>query len=175
MAFMDLFIRRGAGAVDTQTTLIVKGRVVGLALSCLLAGCHQQKQTADGSMVSPSKPAAVDNSWLNAARSCWPDLARNGYSSQQIRVGLVHHLGAAFPAYAALGTKIGEADLSMPITTVLAPNSSLLKHSQMPILTRGQAVAGTPAQGALVASTNGNAPPDALCAIQSGIPQGFSK
>ncbi len=145
-----------------------------LAFSSTL-GCQHQKQTANGSMAGPGKPASVDNSWINAAKSCWPQLAANGYNPDDIARNLIHHLGSAFPTYSALNREGGDADLSMPITTVLAPNAGLLQHSQTPVLTRGQAVAGTPPGGAIVQSTNGNAPPDALCSVQTGIPQGFSK
>ena len=138
-------------------------------------GCHHQKQTADGSLAGPGQPASVDNSWINAAVSCWPQLTANGYTHDNIARNLIHHLGAAFPTYSALSRNGGDADLSMPVTTVLAPDVSQLQHSQTPVLTRGQAVAGTPPQGAIVQTTNGNAPPDALCSIQQGIPQGFSK
>ena len=149
----------------------------GLALMAigLLVGCHDRKATAPGSLASPDQAASVDNSWVNAARSCWPDLAKKAYSSQDVSRNLVHHLADVFPSYGALGRNGGSADLSMPITTVLPPDAGPLQHSQTPVLTRGQAVAGTPPQGALVQNTNGNAPPDALCSIQSGIPQGFSK
>ncbi len=149
--------------------------MLGVAALWASAGCDHHKQTAAGSMVGPGKPASVDNSWLNAARSCWPDLAKNGYTDQDLSRNLIHHLGAAFPAYGALTSNGADADLSMPITTVLAPDASQLEHSQTPVLTRGQAVAGTPPAGAIVQRTNGNAPPDALCSIQSGVPQAFSK
>lgn len=150
---------------------------LALAASVLLTGCRQPKQTptADGSLAAPGKAASVDRSWLDAAKSCWPQLTQSGYTDEDIARDLIHHLGAAFPTYAALNKKGGDADLSMPIATVLPPDVSQLEHSQTPVLTRGQAVAGTPAQGALVPSTNGNAPPDALCSIRSGIPQGFTK
>lgn len=141
----------------------------------MLAGCHASKQTATGSMAGPGKEASVDNSWRSAAHSCWPELAKYGYSDQELSRNLIHHLGSAFPAYSSLSSNGADADLSMPITTVLSPDVSRLEHSQTPVLTRGQAVAGTPPQGALVQHTNGNAPPDALCSIQTGIPQGFSK
>ncbi len=143
--------------------------------SLLVTGCHRQKQTATGSLAGPGKPASVDNSWINAARSCWPQLAQNGYGNDDIARNLIHHLGAALPTYAALSRNGGDADLSMPIDSVLPPDVTKLDHSRTPVLTRGQAVAGTPPGSAAVAHTDGSAPPDALCSIQPGIPQGFSK
>ena len=159
----------------THTSSTAVGVLLAFTSVCLFAGCHSQKQTSAGSMASPGKAASVDNSWVEAARSCWPDLARNGYSQESVGAGLLHHLDSAFPAYSALSRKGGDAELSMPITTVLPPDAGQLEHSQTPVLTRGQAVAGTPPQGAIVQSTDGSVPPDALCSIQSGIPQGFSK
>ena len=147
---------------------------VALALSTV-TGCHHQPTTADGSMAGPGKAASVDNSWINAARSCWPQLAQSGYTRDDIGRNLIHHLGNAFPAYSALGNKGTDADLSMPIATVLPPDVTKLENSSTPVLTRGQAVAGTPPGGAIVQSTHGNAPPDALCSIQAGLPEGFSK
>ncbi len=152
--------------------LLLPGLLVFLPL---LGGCHHQKQTAAGSMASPDKPGSVDNTWINAAKSCWPQLATNGYTNQDIASNLLHHLGAAFPTYSALSGNHGDADLSVPLTTVLPPDASKLDHSQNPVLNRGQAVAGTPPQRAAAANTDGSAPPDALCAVQNGIPQGFSK
>ena len=117
----------------------------------------------------------MDNSWRSIAHICRPELAKSRYGDQELSRNLIHPFGSAFPAYSALSSNGADADLSMPITTVFAPDVSQLEHSQTPVLTRGQAVAGTPPQGALVQRTNGNAPPDALCSIQTGIPQGFSK
>ena len=138
-------------------------------------GCHRQPTTADGSMAKPGAPASVDNSWINAAKACWPQLASNGYNNDNIGRNLIHHLGNAFPTYSALGNKGADADLSMPIDAVLAPDVSKLQNSSTPVLTRGQAVAGVGPGDAIVQSTHGNAPPDALCSIQTGLPQGFSK
>lgn len=126
-------------------------------------------------MASPGQPASVDHSWISAAKSCWPDLSKNGYTDDDIARNLLDHLGAGFPSYSALSGHGSRADLSMPITSVLAPDVTRLENSSTPVLTRGQAVAGTPPRGAIVQSTNGNAPPDSLCSIQSGIPDGFSK
>ncbi|MGI4831729.1 MAG: hypothetical protein ACRYFU_26635 [Janthinobacterium lividum] len=148
---------------------------MALLLSSGALGCHRQPKTAEGSMVRPGQPGSVDNSWINAAKSCWPQLASNGYGNDDIARNLIHHLGAAFPTYSALGNKGTDADLSMPLDTVLAPDVTKLQNSSTPVLTRGQAVAGVGPQGAIVQSTNGSAPPDALCSIQTGLPQGFSK
>ena len=63
----------------------------------------------------------------------------------------------------------------MPIDSVLPPDASKLANSSTPVLTRGQAVAGVGPAGAIVQNTHGNAPPDSLCSIQPGVPQGLSK
>ena len=148
---------------------------LAIALTLLpVSGCHHQT-TATGSMDSPGQPASIDNSWINAARSCWPDLAQQGYSNADIARNLLNHLGSAFPAYSALSARTLDADLSMPITSILPPDVTKLENSSTPVLTRGQAVAGTPPRQAIVQSTHGQAPPDSLCSIQSGIPDGFSK
>ena len=142
---------------------------------CCVSGCHHQPKTADGSMAKPGQPASVDNSWINAAKSCWPQLAQKNQTDIEDYLVGAGHLGATFPSYSALNGNGTSADLSMPIATVLAPDVTRLENSSTPVLTRGQAVAGTPPQEAIVQSTHGNAPPDALCSVQTGLPAGFSK
>ena len=152
----------------------VTSALASFLLLAALGGCHHRK-TAAGSLDAPGKPDSVDTTWVTAAKSCWPELAKNGYTDQDIRENLVHHIGAAFPTYSALSRNGADADLSMPLTSVLPPDTTKLFNSATPVLTRGQAVAGTPPSGAIVASTHGSAPPDALCSIQQGVPQDFSK
>lgn len=162
--------------MNTSRSFVSGATVIAASLALLYAtGCHHQKRTADGSIAGPGQANSVDNSWINAAKTCWPDLAKNGYSNDDIARNLIHHIGAAFPAYSALSRNGTDADLSMPVTSVLPPDVTKLENSQTPVLTRGQAVAGVGPQGAIVQNTNGNAPPDSLCSIQTGIPQDFTK
>ena len=147
-----------------------------LTLPLATTGCHHKK-TAEGSESPTGSAASVDNSWVNAARACWPELAKNNYSTQQLQQYLVvpDHLRATFPSYAGLSDPTLRADLTVPITTILPPDTTKLLNSSNPVLTTGQAVAMTPAQGAVVQSTHGTAPPDSLCAIQRGFPDGFNQ
>ncbi len=146
-----------------------------IALSlCASSGCSH-KHT--GAPVVSSNGRLVDPSWITATQSCYPDLAKQGYTADDIRRNLAnlddfHH---AFPVYAAQNHKDLDDLLGKPLQTGPDPDVSQLAHSQYPVLTRGQAAAGTVPQMAVVQSTNGIAPPDAFCAIQPGIPQGFSK
>ncbi len=146
-----------------------------LAFCCVL-GCHH-KTAAEGSTASPGSAAAVDNSWVQAAKSCWPDLAKNGHTPQQIQQYLATpgNVRSAFPSYTGLSDATINADITVPLATILPPDTTKLTNSSKPVLTTGQAVAGTPPQGAVAQSTHGSAPPDALCAIQSGLPQGFQQ
>ena len=167
--------------MNTADFQVVK--MMRIPVSCLpfallmVTGCHHQKQTAEGSMASPGASASVDNSWVQAAKSCWPDLGKNGYSTQQIQQYLITpaNVRVAFPSYTGLSDDTLKADISVPLATILPPDTTKLTNSSNPVLTTGQAVQGTPPQGAIVQSTHGSAPPDALCAIQSGLPQGFNK
>ena len=147
-----------------------------LAATALLAltGCHS-KHSENGSMAPAGSAAAVDNSWVNAAKSCWPDLARNGHTPQQIQQYLTGpaNVRSTFPSYGGLSDETIKSDITVPLATILPPDTTKLVNSSKPVLTAGQAVAGTSAGGAAVQSTHGSAPPDALCAIQSGLPQGF--
>ena len=151
-----------------------------LAASILLvatvSGCHH-KHESEGSLTPTGNAASVDNSWVNAAKACWPELAKNNYSTQQLQQYLVtpDHLRATFPSYAGLSDPTLRADLTVPITTILPPDTTKLVNSSSPVLTAGQAVAGTTAQNAVVQSTHGSAPPDSLCAIQRGFPEGFNQ
>lgn len=175
MGFPDSSIQPDTTSFCHQVRAARSAQALTLVSFFLITGCARQKNTAVGSTAAPGKPASVDRTWVAAARSCWPDLAKNGYTERDISEGLLHHLGAAFPTYSALKNNGGHADLSMPITTVLPPDVAAVEHSQTPVLNRGQAVAGTPPERAVAQSTNNDAPPDSLCSIQSGIPQGFSK
>ena len=150
--------------------------VLALALALGLTGCRN-KQGEHGSMAPAGNPASVDNSWVNAAKSCWPDLAKNNYSQQQIGGYLTSpaNVRSTFPSYTGLSDATIKADITVPLATILPPDTTKLVNSSSPVLTTGQAVAGTPPGGAIVQSTQGSAPPDALCAVQSGLPQGFNK
>lgn len=112
-----------------------------------------------------------------AAKSCWPDLAGNGYGADDITRNLASptHFRNAFPVYSAQTDDALNFLLAKPLQTAPPPDTSKLTHSQTPVLSRGQAAVGTGFKDAVVQSTNGNAPPDALCSIQPGTPQGFSK
>ena len=63
----------------------------------------------------------------------------------------------------------------MPLTSIYPPDPTKLVNSQSPVLTRGQAVNGTPPSGAIAQHTTTlqTVPPDALCSIQQGLPPGF--
>ena len=80
-----------------------------------------------------------------------------------------------FPSYTGLSDETIKSDITVPLATILPPDTTKLTNSSQPVLTTGQAVAGTPAQSAAAQSTHGSAPPDVLCAVQSGLPEGFNK
>lgn len=147
---------------------------LSLSLCCIVAGCSH-KHT--GGPVVTSSGQFLDPSWLTATQSCWPDLARQGYGADDVRHNLANldHFRSAFPVYAALSRADLDDILGKPLQTGPDPDITRLAHSPYPVLTRGQAAAGTSPQMAVVQSTNGQAPPDAFCSIQPGIPQGFSK
>ena len=139
-----------------------------------LAGCSS-KHTGVGAVGTDGKN--VDPSWITATESCWPDLAKQGYHRDDTARALATaiHFRNAFPVYAAQNDSAIDLLLAKPVQTAPPPDVSKLTHSQTPVLSRGQAANGTGPQGAGVQSTNGIAPPDALCAIQPGTPSGFSK
>lgn len=143
-------------------------------LALTAAGCSH-KHTGPGTVTSSG--AHLDPSWITAANACWPDLSRQGYSTDDLR----RNLGAPatfrnmFPVYSALSNAEIDNILAKPLEASPAPDNTRLAHSQYPILNQFQAAQGTGPQQAVVQSTNGQAPPDAFCAIQPGVPQGFQK
>lgn len=145
-----------------------------LALTLLGAGCSSKHKGA-GTIGNGGKN--VDPSWATAVQSCWPDLSRQGYSTDDIKRNLADptHFRAAFPVYAAQNDDALDVLLAKPLQTAPRPDISKLTHVASPVLNRGEAANGAGPKDAVVQSTNGIAPPDGLCAIQQGIPQGFSK
>ena len=141
----------------------------------LVIGCHSRPESAPGSTLPAGQAASVDASWVTAAESCWPAIRQSGRSLKNIREYLLapDHLRSTFPSYAGLSNDQIAGNLTLPIASILPPDTSRLAHSQTPVLTRGQAAAGTGPDRAVVSATNGIAPPDSLCSIQSGTPDGF--
>lgn len=119
----------------------------------------------------------VDPSWINATKTCWPDLAKDGYNNDDLARNLAAptHFRNAFPVYSAQTDDALDVLLAKPVQTAPPPDASKLTHSQTPVFNRGQAVNGTNPKDAVVQSTNGIAPPDGFCSLQPGTPQGFSK
>jgi len=154
------------------TTRVVASFLAFTALT--FTGCSRKHP---GAPVVTSSGRLIDPSWITATEACYPDLTKQGYTAEDIRRNLAnlddfHH---AFPVYAAQNHKDLDDILGKPLQTGPDPDITQLAHSPYPVLTRGQAAAGTTPQMAVVQSTNGIAPPDAFCAIQPGTPQGFSK
>jgi hypothetical protein len=140
----------------------------------LLAGCSH-KHTGPGTVTTSG--ANLDASWVTAANACWPDLAKQGYSTNDLRrnLGAPATFRTLFPVYSALTNADIDNILAKPIEASPSPDNTRLAHSQYPVLNRFQAAQGAGSQLAVVQSTNGQAPPDAFCAIQPGVPQGLSK
>jgi hypothetical protein len=117
----------------------------------------------------------VDPSWVQATRSCWPELEHNGFSLEGIKHNLADPLRfrSTFPAYAAQSETSIRALVTKPLTAAPPPDTTVLQNARTPVLTRGQAANGTGPKAAIVQSTNGTAPPDALCSIHAGTPVGF--
>ena len=169
----SFFRSRPDGMKIRRLSRPLRGAVLSLALAAL-AGCSH-KHTGAGGVTADGR--LVDPSWVTATESCWPDLIRQGFTAASIQRDLADttELHNAFPVYAAQTQKDLADILAKPLQTGPDPDISRLTHSHTPVLTRGQAAAGTVPQMAVVQNTNGLAPPDAFCSIQPGIPQGFSK
>lgn len=138
----------------------------------LLSGCKAHEM---GVNFAKTQAMHVDNSWLIAANSCWPELSHSGYSLGDIKRYLADplHFRASFATYATLDNNALAQVVGKPVQDAPAPDASVLNNSPNPVLTRSEAVNRTNLQGTLVANNNGIAPADALCAIQPGTPVGF--
>ena len=159
---------------------MIKPRFVNgtaLLVLCFASFGCRHKGGDHGSMAPVGSSAAVDNSWVSAAQSCWPDLTKNGHTAQQVQQYLSSpaNVRSAFPSYTGLSDATIKADITVPLATILPPATTKLVNSAKPVLTAGQAAAGTAPGAAAAQSTHGSAPPDALCAVQSGLPQGFQQ
>ena len=148
--------------------------LAALALLGLAAGCSSKHK---GAGTVGSNGRGVDASWTTATRSCWPDLAKNGYGADDVASNLASptRFRNAFPVYAAQNDDAISLILAKPLQAAPPPDVTRLTHSATPVLSRGQAADGTGPRDAVVQNTNGTAPPDAFCSIQPGTPQGFSK
>ena len=138
----------------------------------LLSGCKAREM---GIQFADKQAANVDNSWLIAANSCWPDLTHSGYSLLDVKRYLADplHFRATFAAYSSLPNEQLVRIVTQPVISAPAPDTSVLDHSQNPVLTRAQAVSRSDLHGTLPSGNNGVAPADALCAITPGTPVGF--
>lgn len=173
--------RQGQSTPTEARGSAVKHKRVNAAGMCALVamlglplGCSSKHK---GAGVVGSGGRNVDASWATAIQSCWPDLSKQGYSAADIRSNLATptHFRNALPVYAAQNDDAVDQLLAKPLETAPDPDITKLAHSDTPVLTRGQAANGNGPRDAAVQSTNGQAPPDGLCSIQSGVPQGFSK
>ena len=145
----------------------------GLGLLCAaILGCKARDM---GVPTADHTADFVDASWVTATKSCWPELEHDGYSTAGIKHNLADPLRfrSTFPSYAAQNEQSLRALVTKPLMVAPSPDGSVLLNSRTPVLTRGQAMAGTSPHNALVQSTQSVAPPDALCAIHAGTPVGF--
>ncbi|MEO6922373.1 MAG: hypothetical protein ABI142_00980 [Bryocella sp.] len=138
-------------------------------MSCV--GC-EAKQI--GVAFSDKQAEKVDNTWVTAARSCWPALA-HGYDSASLKRYIADpmHFRAAFGTYSTLSDEQLRGIVLRPVTVAPTPDASILTSSQTPVMTRYQAVSGFDSANATANTTDSAAPPDALCAIHPGVPVGF--
>ncbi len=133
-----------------------------------LCGCEAREM---GTTFADKQANAVDNTWVAAVKTCWPDVAHQGYSLPGMKRYLADplHFRAAFSTYSALTDAQLLIIVTKPIQDAPPPDTSVLDHAQTPILTRDQAISGARP----TSNSNGATPPDALCAIQTGTPVGF--
>lgn len=157
--------------------LLIPFRKNALALLCVAVTwtCVGCKPRDMGVPAADQTAESVDNSWVTATRSCWPELEHNGFSLPSIKHNLADPLRfrSTFPAYAAQNEASLRTLVTKPLMTAPPPDITVLQNSRTPVLTRGQAAQGTDPHVAVVQSTSGIAPPDALCAIHAGTPVGF--
>ena len=142
------------------------------AAALLLTGCK-----AHDLGVPTSKDTAdfVDQSWVIATKSCWPELEHDGYSLAGIKHNLADPLRfrSTFPSYAAQNDDSLRSLVTKPLMVAPAPDVTVLLNARTPVLTRGQAASGAGAPIPQSQPASAVAPPDALCAVHAGTPVGF--
>jgi len=140
------------------------------ALMLLLAfACTGCKARELGANYAETQSATVDNTWVTAVESCWPAVAHQGYSTEAVKHYLADplHFRAAFAVYGGLSDSMLRAIVAAPVSNAPATDTSVLMHSETPVLTRVQAITGN-------TSSAGREPgPDSFCSIQPGLPVGF--
>lgn len=146
--------------------------VASFATAMVISGCKAREM---GVNFADKQASSVDEGWLTAANSCWPDLAHAGYSTADIKRYLEDplHFRATFTAYSPLSDATLIKIVTQPVMDAPQPDTSVLDHSPNPVITRSQALAGGNARGSLTSDNSGLAPADTLCAIQPGTPVGF--
>ena len=137
-----------------------------------LCGCEAREM---GVNFADAQANSVDNTRLTAAKTCWPDLGHQGYSTGGLKRYLVDplHFRAAFSGYSSLSDSELRSLITKPVQSAPPPDTSMLAHSSTPVFTRAQALAGTDPRDAIASNTNGATPPGAFCAAQPGTPVGF--
>ena len=148
-------------------------RVTAAALAATaLCGCEARQM---GVNFADQQAKSVDNTWVTAVKTCWPDVDHQGYSLEGLKRYLADplHFRAAFSTYAALNDAELRTLVTRPVMAAPPPDSSLLSHSQTAVFTRSQAISGVDQQNASATDNTTAAPPDALCAIHPGTPVGF--
>jgi hypothetical protein len=140
------------------------------ALTVLLTfACVGCKARELGANYAETQSAVVDNTWVTAVDACWPAVAHQRYSIEAVKHYLADplHFRAAFAVYAPFTDDQLRAIVASPVSNAPYPDTSVLMHSEMPILTRVQAMAGYTDSATRAPS------PDSLCSIQPGLPVGF--
>ena len=151
----------------SNSTLLATAALLAAAA---LSGCKARQL---GVAFDDNQAKSVDKSWIAAARACWPNMNDDTFDNAQMQRFLADpgHVRAAFSTFSYLSDSDLRVFVTKPIQQAPAPDSSMLSHASTPVLTRAQAVAGVNAQNA--STTDGAAPPDALCSIHNGNPVGF--
>jgi len=153
-----------------QKTLQLAMMCSGFAAVTMLSGCKAREM---GVVFSPTQARHVDDSWLTAAKACWPELSHSGLSNEAIRKNLADplHFRSAFSVYASMSDAQILQMVSTSINTAPEADASVLRGAATPYLTRLQAAAGAAVDPQ--ASSNGEPPVDTLCAVHPGTPIGF--
>jgi len=122
-----------------------------------------------GSNYADEQSATVDNTWVTVVDACWPAVAHQNYSIEAVKHYLADplHFRAAFAVYAPLTDEQLRALIAAPVSSAPYPDTSVLRQSETPILTRVQALAGNTDSTTRIPSA------DSLCSIQPGLPVGF--
>lgn len=106
---------------------LVTSALVLIVSTIFVLGCSSKHKGAP--VVTSASGHHIDSSWLTALNACWPDLAKQGYTADQLHRNLADagSFRHAFPVYTAQSGDSIEDLLGKPMQAAPPPDTSKLR------------------------------------------------